>query len=651
MTRLSSRLLVGVGFGIISLLVVILFAVPSAGQYEISIYRAFPWYFWALLVGSIVVGQTLILRGALGDGESGPYWQLGVLMTLLGNAMVVFMPYIRGYPYYERADVLTHLGYIQVIEATGVVGTENIYPNIHQLVLALSYATGLEPMRVINAVSAVISLFSILAAVALVAAVYDRRRALFTVPFVCLLVGGTAHMNASPYAQSVLLLPFVLYLFVREQQTHAVSVRFALAVSLVALVIYHPLTALFALLFFAIYAVSHLSVVRGVLFASDESPPNLTGAGTATRLLLGVFVAWYYNFAGILIRANSILNRLLGTTDGDSRLEAYRSTVSRTSPALVDILGIAVLKYGLSAILFGLAGLHFATLLVRRARNRVAMGAFELSFLMTAMTFVGLSVVFLVFDLIVGFGRPMMVARYFAVLVVGSFCFDLYQRFGESVTVSRVMVVVLTVLVLLSVLGAHHSPMTIRINQQVTDAELDGSGWYLTQGDEAVELTEYGINIYRFEDALRGFRSNNVTEDVDPPPDHFGYDAGETLGAQYGESHYLAITSAGRQFYPEVWPGYRRFWRYTPDEFDRLEDDRTVSQVYANGGFDLYLVEGTNTTAPNETASSSVEPVRTGVPTADAGDPSSKMDGRTLDGDPRVERRQRETVAFAGAPT
>ena len=100
-----------------------------------------------------------------------------------------------------------------------------------------------------------------------------------------------------------------------------------------------------------------------------------------------------------------------------------------------------------------------------------------------------------------------------------------------------------------------------------------------------------------FEDAMLGFQADNVTKDPDPPPDHFGYADGETLGAMYNESHYLVITPAGRQFYPEIWPDYRQYWQYTPQDFERLETDPTVSKVYINGGFETYTVEGTNSTA------------------------------------------------------
>jgi hypothetical protein len=600
--RVSATSLVGVGSGAITLVAVIALLTPPADGYEMSIYAAFPWYFWVLLIASLLIGHLIVLREGLSPDEARPDWWLGLLLVLLGNVVLVFLPYVRGYPYFERADVLTHLGHIRTVQTTGAIGPENIYPNIHQLVLALAYATGLEPMRVINAVSGVISLFSILASVALVAAVYDRRRALFSVPFVSVLLGGTAHMNPSPFAQSMLILPFVLYLFVREQQTHALTVRVALVVSLVALVFYHPLTTLFALVFFVVYGVLQRPRVKRSLLGPDRDGDGgvaggLTGPGTARRLVLGTFVAWYYNFAGMLIRAESVLNTLFGTGGGESTLDSYSSTVSRTSPALVDLLRILLLEYGTAIVVLGVSGLHLANAVVERTRNRLSMTVFELSFSVTAMAFSGLAVVFLVFDLIVGFGRPLMAARYFGVLVVGSLFFDLYRRTGENPNVPRAIGIVLTVLIVFSAFGLYHSPLTIGINQQVTEAELDGSEWYLSQADGDVPHTELGIDLYRFEDAMVGFQADDVTKDPEPPPDHFGYATGETLGEVYNESHYLVITPAGRQFYPKIWSDYEQYWRYTPADFERLETDPTVSRVYANGGFETYHVTGTNATA------------------------------------------------------
>lgn len=596
MRRVPPAALAGVGFLTVTVAACIALLTPPADGYEMSIYAAFPWSFWGLLLGSMLVGHWIVLRAAASADGAGDDWRLGLLVVLCADALLLFLPSVRGYPYFERADVLTHLGHIETIRTTGVVGPENIYPNIHQLVLSLSYATGLEPMAVINAVSGVISLFSVLAAVALVATVYDRRRALFSVPFVSVLIGGTAHANPSPFAQSVLLLPFVLYLFVREQRTHALSTRFALVVSLVGLVLYHPLTTLFALVFFGVYGVVRTPVVRERLLAPDAAS-DPAGSGTARRLLVGTFVAWYYNFSGMLIRAESVLETLFGSAGGESTLESYSDTVSRTSPALGDLLRIMALNYGTTIVILGAASLHLARVAVERARGRGPANPFEVSFSVTAMAFSGAAVLFLAFDLIVGFGRPLLVARYFGVLVVGSLAFDCYRYAGERPNALRAIGVVLAVVVVVSTFGTYHSPLTIRINQQVTDAELDGAEWYLSRTDPGAPHTEYGIDLYRFEHAMAGFQADDVTRDPDPPPDHFGYAAGGTLGAAYADDRYLVITPAGRQFYPKVWPDYRRYWRYTPTDFERLDTDPTVSRVYGNGGFDTYHVTGTNATA------------------------------------------------------
>lgn len=596
MVRLSQRALAFAGFGALSLLAVIMFVVPPAQQYEMSIYTAYPWYFWTLLVASIVVGQVLVIRSGVSGERTDSFWVLGLVLTLCSNAILVFMPYIRGYPYFERADVLSHLGHIEVVRQTGVLDGRNIYPNIHQLVLSLSYATGLEPMRVISSVSGVFSLFSIVAAVALVMRVYDRQKAFMSLPFVCLLVGGTAHVNPSPFAQSVLLLPFVLYLFVVERSSHTLTTRIALVIVLVALTIYHPLTTVFLVLFLVVYTVVQFGPLRRWLVRPLESRFEHTGTGTVSRLVVGTALVWYYNFAGILVRANSVIEELLGSSDDASPLDSYSSTVSRTSPALIDVVEIAVLSYGLSIILLSIAGLHALRSVKQRFSRALQMNVFEVSFIGAFGVFSVLSVLFLVFDLIVGFGRPLFVARLFAVLVAGSFFIDLYRRSDESKRVLQAVVVVLALAVTLSVFTVHHSPLTIRENQQVTNAELDGAEWYLDETNQSMPALEYGIKMYRFEDALLGFQLSGRSEESTLPADHFGYDDGETMGAKYNESHYLVITSAGRLFYPEIWPDYERFWRYTPENFDQLERDPTVSHVYSNDDFDTYLVEGTNGT-------------------------------------------------------
>lgn len=585
----TSLALVTVGFGVLAGAVTILLLTPPASEYEISIYGALPWYFWALMIGGLFIAQLVIIRSVTGSEADQPYWRLGFLLALLFNAIIVFLPYIRGYAYFERADVLTHLGFIKNIEQTGTVGIENIYPNLHQLVLTLSYATGLEPMRVINSVAAIFGLFSIIATYTLLATVYERRVALFTLPF-AILASGTAFANTSPYAMSALLFPFILYLFSREQRTHSVSIRFVLSVAAIAIVIYHPLTALFILFVLLIYSITCFASSVGIWDRSVDENLELTGSGNINKVILATGVAWYYNFAGIIIRVRDVIITTLNPGRGASQLNSYGSTVSRFSPALIDVVRIALAKYGAAAFLMGLGGLYTVKLLLDRLRGRLRASVFQVTFAASLVFFSGLSILFLVMDFIVGFGRPLMFVKFFGMFLAGSLVLAAYERFDQHRGVLVITGVVLVALVVISVFGVFHSPVDVRANQQVTSAELDGAGWFLEYHDQTVPSDEYIINLWRFEDAAQGRDSNVIPSSSTPPPDHFGYANHTTVGASYNRSHYLVINSLGRMYYQEVYPQYPQYWRFNGEDFARLETDPTVSKTYTNGGFDTYMI-------------------------------------------------------------
>lgn len=594
LARLSPKRLAIAGYGLFALVVALLLTVPPADGYEISMYAAYPWVFWVALFLAFLVSQLLVLRAAVRPDSRDGYWRLGFLLAMLGTAVMVFMPYLRGYSHFERADVLTHIGYIQVIQESGRVGVNNIYPNIHNLVLTLSYATGVEPIRIINAISGILSLFAVAASFALLARAYGRQKALFTIPFVMVLFAGTASMNPSPYSQSRLILVFLLYVFVLEQYTRSLSVRIALAVSLVGLVLYHPLTTLFLLGVFLVY-----SLVGRLWYRDDADGTAGTaaapGSATASHLLGATYVAWYYNFAGLFRRVRTLYERVFGPSEGETTLQTYSSTVTRTSPALLDLIRIGVLRYGYAAIILSVAGLHFLRLNLHRVRGQMKAGVFESTFSATFVLFSGLTLVFLFLDFVVGFTRPLAVAQFFAALVAGALFFWLYTHSSRKSMVAIVLVVLLASLVVVSMFGLFKSPQRAGVNQQVTAAELDGAEWYFANRNAEMPIQERGITLYRFEDALFGTDADLLGKEGDGtrPPDHFGYTENGTFGQSFEQDHYFVSTRLGRIFYPEVYPDYPQFWRFTDADFDRLERDPTTSQVYTNGGFEMYLINGT----------------------------------------------------------
>lgn len=586
-----SKWLALAGFSVVLLVVAILLVTPAADGYEPSIYAGYPLYFWGLVLVAMWLGQLVLLRGGLRDDPESSDWRYGFLLTLLVATLLLFMPYIRGYTLYGRGDVLSHLGFIQSIHSTGGAPFQNNYQNIHQLVLSLSYATGLEPIQLINAVAGVISLLSIGASFVLLTRVFDRRQVLLALPFVMTLVAGRSHLNPSPYAQSLLLLPFVLYLFVRTQQTESVRFRFALAVTVVAVVIYHPLTALFLILAFCLHYAVVSAVGRTGSSVSQQFSP--LASKSITQLSIVVFVAWYYNFTGIILRFETVIRRLFGTESGESPLDTYGSVLREESPELVDVVSLATLWYGQEAILLGLGGLFVLVTLVSLHRGGRVATPYLLTFGLGFTFFSGFAVVFLIVDLIGGFGRPLGFAVFFAVFTLGSLVATAYDAVDTQGVVTVAVSVVLLMLVTVSVFGLYQSPMAGESNQQVTAQDIDGAAWYLDAELQDVSLQEQGINIRRFEHALAGFKNSTVQREGTTPPPRLNYTTYSRLGDSYSERQIYVLTRSAREFYPTVYPDYEDSWQYRPADYDRLGQDPTVSQVYDNGEIDIYLVEPT----------------------------------------------------------
>ncbi|AJF27529.1 hypothetical protein SG26_17275 (plasmid) [Haloarcula sp. CBA1115] len=593
---LDSGLLVG-GATAVLLLTIIVFLTPEAQEYEFSIYRGYPMLFWGLVLFGIFSGQLVILRAALTDRTDFRSWPLGVVIIMAVEAVLFLLPYFRGYQAYDRADVLTHVGFIRNIHSLGALPPSDIYPNIHLLTLSFSYVTGIDPLQIINSISVIIPLFSVLAWYVLVTWLYDGRRALLTLPFALLLVAGGAYVNPSPFTQSSLLVPFVLYVFFRERRTRSLQSRAVLLIVLVAVVIYHPLTTAFLILgLIAYFVANHIGSLTPSV---DTISPwrGSTGKGVTIQLMVALFFSWYYTFEPILNRSREAIQGLLGTSSGGSELDKYSSVVSETSPQLSDILVIGFAKYGLSGVLMGIGGLYLLLIAYDTLTDMPEISEYELSFSLSFIGFLGLAVLFLVFNLIAGFGRPLIYVNIFAVLLSGSLFYKLYQRYEMRHLVTGFLCLLLLSHTVFGVVTLYHSPLAAETSRQVTDKELEGSQWLLDNRNRYTKTVEYGISFYRFSDAYHGKNKSSRREVIDPssprPPDHFSYDRNATLGPSYDSDRYMIITKKGREFYQEMYPEYEDQWRFRPADYDKLQNDPTVGQLYDNGEVRIYRITAT----------------------------------------------------------
>lgn len=585
-TPIETKVIAAAGTICLLVAVATLHRVPPASGYEISIYRAYPWYFWGCLVGTTLLGQLVVLRSAVVHRNEGRDWIIGGLLTVVPGFILLALPYIRGYPIYGRGDVLTHAGLIRDLPDFGIL--LNIYPPMHLLIQSLAAMTGMEVTAVMTLLPVVFGIVFFSAMVLIVAELFkERQRALLCLPVVLIPFAGSAHVTMVPFVLSVLLTPLVMFLLIKQKRTKAVPFRAMLLLAIVGVLVYHPLTAVFLL------------VLLGVYSGFNRVPslhPEWTGLPNLTSFALVVFTAWYMKYTGIIVRFRNVIADFINPTAGESPLQARTETIERTSPEALDLLRAIIIQRGSDVLIFGLAAVFLAVVGLLWYRNNEQPGVYVALFGGIALLFGGVAAVFLTNDLIAGFGRPLLFGKLFAVLFVGALVHLLLQGATtpvEETTINAAFGVVLVVLILLSVFSMFASPLAFERNHQVTHAEVDGTEWLYENRNDELLIEERGIRQYRF------YHLHYGTEEPSPsirwgdasPPDHFNYTEHETLGASYDDPRYMVLPELARITYPERFPDYPEQWRFTASDFDQLENDRSVARVYDNGEFNSYRIQ------------------------------------------------------------
>jgi len=576
------------GLSLLVIATIVVLRVPPAEHYEISIYRAYPGYFWALIVGAMSAGLIATVTSAKTPKDRS--WMFGPPLVLMTNFMLLMLPYFRGYYMYGRADPMSHLGFVRDIVQTGTTGS-NIYPLTHLLTMAVTDATGSNLMIVSMLIPPVFSLLYFGSLFYLLCILFDsREQILFGLPFAFIPVLRIAHLGLRPYDLSVMLIPFTFYLFFRGQRDPIPSIRAAFVIAVFAQLLYHPLTALFVIGVFSLYLLSkHSSHVQ----KKYATPTNLFS------LMLMVFLVWYSTFAGIIIRFKRIYFTLFGTSQGKPPVAAYTGTINEASPPLIDIVRVATFKYGIEFLLFGLgfAFLGLATILL--VRQEYVPDIITVMFGGTLALFSVGGLIFLLTDLIVPPTRPFQIAKIGTVVLAGQLFYLAWDHF-EWIWRRPVFrtgfwstfAVVLVLLATLSTFSVYKSPLESERNGQATQMEFEGSKWLIEHGNATDELARFGITFNRFYHAQFGTRTRDRFSEK-TPPSHFNYTTKDRLGQSYRTDHYLTITRKGRIVYPEMFPNYPERWRFTPNDFERLERDSTTNRVYDSGDYNQYLVDGT----------------------------------------------------------
>lgn len=591
------------------LIVVALFAIrgsPATG-YESSIYWATPPVVWGCLIFSIACGIGIVVHHVFRQKEDNNLWVIGLGLILLSNTIILSLHILRGYAFWAAiGDPGAHLSITQDIIASGHIEESNFYPITHIYLAQLSQLLGVRPMVLLQWMPVLFALLSMGFTYFLVKSILPRKGQvmLATVAGTALISGWYLYSDPNVFAN--LAFPLTFYLLVRSFAPGTLQWKFLFLIIVFLLPPFHPVPT-FALL--AIMLGMWLFQRLSFLLAGKVSraATSFFRLDAATMLILFVWgFTWLSSFA-----VWDQMTRNLRAIILESGITPYAKLMGELEYAGVHGYSVAEQFFKLYSGVLVYIILAVVALAVLRKRL-VAKGDLErLGTLYGSLGLIALAMVALYFT---GAGfDPRRLLVYILIICIPFSGFVLFEFINQASSqhkwlagMAPLLVAVLIISVSLhGIAKIYPSPYVLLVNHQTTQTEIDGMDWFLHNKNTSIP-TSVRLN------SIGGWARISLTSDErqsrqDIPlhtpekllaPYHFGYDKHSTLGQSYDGDTYLIMPTRFRKAYVETWPEIAEL-RFLPEDFAKLEADRSVDKLYSNSGLDVYYIhsEGGNNAA------------------------------------------------------
>jgi hypothetical protein len=572
---------------------------PAAKGYEISLYNAYPLSFWALIIGSVTCG-IIFLVYQIFFNKIGKLWIFGLIILFLINLTILLLPTFRGYVTLGRGDVLTHIGYAKEILSSTHFTTSNIYPAIHILLTNLSLLTGLTPELFAQLIPIFFTMFYMIF-IFLLARIISQNRGqiLLIATFGCLLMFGHENEMLAPSVECFYLLPFMLFLlFKMQSSTNRVSYFLAICASLIIIPIFHPgegtIFLVLTFLCFGLVAWLYRRIKHPVQIDPLSSVKYKPVFFVSLTLLIVWFIWFSYTstFIGTVL---SIWDWLIYAIGKTTAME-YAAILEKASLSTFDFIILFFKMFGQVVIYCAITLAMFFVMLKKFIFNKYQIDIQQLNFsILFAIFGILMFVAFFSNIIWVGYGREMRYVIFAATILNGLGLYSLFHKKHRRLGTVLITIVLITTATF-GIFNTYPSPLTRDNNSQVTAMETIGVTWFLSHQNSNLLIDNLNVDQLRFSNLILGIQ--NIPSNIrynSLPPDHFGYTNNSMYGEFYNFDRYFIDSKLSRIINPSVFPEYASLWRFSSEDFYRLDyTDPSVNKIYSNGEFWVYYIHGSN---------------------------------------------------------
>ena len=569
---------------------------PPVSGFEISLYDAYPWYFWLLIWTSIACGISILIHHAFSTDQRSRWWVAGLMIVISTNVVVLLLPAFRGYFISDLADEVSHLGMIKQVLLEGRA-TNNVYPISHILAGEVCDVTGLDARMVMKIIPVFFYLLYMIGLYLLARSVVEKLGTrLLVMALGSVLLFLYFEYMFMPTQFLLCLVPLTLMLLAKKRTTKD---RLAYTVLLIVMLILMPFTHPFgSLCVVATLLVAVIATLTSRFLSRKHKRENEHGAFPAgavvlpASILFVTFSLWFYHsslFGTAVSQAwQSIVS---GYGQSEARMIAEKGQQGGVTPIVFLKLLINTNGHDLIFMLLSLLAILLVLRQWRKSRNAPTADHVFLALLFMFFTlFYAATLLGTFAD--VGQTRTMCWALMASTLLSGIVLYEWAIRLNSARL--RLCVSLLTLAILASavigLLSVFPSPHIGVPNGQATEMNWNSMEWFLARktSDETLYLASEFPR--RAPEAIYGWESPKRADAgaFSRIPPGFGYRDNETLAYAFDSDRYIVITEFDRAYFIDLWKNVTDM--ATPDDFNKLDTDHAVNRIYDNGDTEILRV-------------------------------------------------------------
>jgi hypothetical protein len=566
---------------------------PTTG-YESSIYKSTPIFVWVILILCIICGIAIVILSLTKEYVKGT-WIYGFILILICDFIILSLYILKGYYLWDAmGDLGFHISAIKNIMLTSHINGDNFYPITHIYVAELCKILNLNYDLFVKWLPVYFALLSMIGIYLLCKILLPEKGQVIIASLL-----GTAliegwFLSFTPNHLANNFFPIALYLLIMGNISGSSNILFKWK-SLFIIIIFlysafHPVPALALLI---------ILISLGINIKSW--PPLKFNEQYKVKIniyIILLFVVLIVTWISSFYIWNATIQNLqhLISEGGTNHIVDLLSNITAAESQNYSVMDYFIKVYGAQAIILLLALIAVPFLYKKSLLNHKLYAAFNLYKAFLVLIIV-LSILYVTN---IGFG-PLRLLIYLVELSIIPAGFILYeiwkwaqnsQPLFKKVTPYLIMVIIIAIS-FMGILSCYPSPYTYEPNPQTTLSDIDGTTWFILNKNDKLGYTSWyysALTLGRVVFTDEELYKHGITPyDIKAFPDHFGYQTSPYLGHNYSEDTYLILTDMLKKMYTDVYPQSAKY-RLMPDDFIKLETDKSVEPIYSNGGFQVWSV-------------------------------------------------------------